>query len=175
MDFHKYYCHSKSSSNYNGNCYSPMTRCSICGIYRYRILDCTLSEAVYQKEKESQSSQWDSWKLRATTIPLNNTPSPLTTYIDIPKLNIKEGPNRTHMWTAEEWVIWNVPFARYDSWDQRPERNNPLDYKIKKYLPRKDSPSSQWQLAPDHTTTQLLQKLAVRIKVITPFYPPLIL
>jgi len=77
-------------------------------------LDCTLAEAVYQKEKEFQSSQRDSWKLKATTIPPNNTPSYETPDVDIPELNIKEAPNSTHMWSAEEWAIRNAPIARHE-------------------------------------------------------------
>jgi len=97
-------------------------------------------EAVYQKEKEFQSSQRDSWKLKATTIPPCNTPSSETPDIDIPELNIKEAPSRTHMWTAEEWAISNAPIARHNPWDQQNERNNPWDYNIK-IVPDEEIPS----------------------------------
>jgi len=131
MDCHDYYCRSHGSSHQNGNRYFPTTRCLFCGTYGQGGLDCTLAEAVYQKEKEFQSSQQDSWKLKATTIPPNNTPFSETPDIDIPELNIKEALNRTHMWSAEEWAIRNAPIARHDQWDQQPERNNPWDYNIK--------------------------------------------
>jgi len=75
-------------------------------------LDCTLAEAVFQKEKEFQSSQADSWKLRATSIPPNNTTE--TPDIDIPELIIKEPPNRNHMWFAEEWAMRNAPVAHHE-------------------------------------------------------------
>jgi len=103
-------------------------------------LDCTLAEAVYQEEKEFQSSQRDSWKLKATTIPPNNTPSSETPDIDIPKLNIKEAPNRTHMWSAEEWAIRNDPIARHEPCGQEPSQNNPWDYNIK-IVPDEERPS----------------------------------
>jgi len=93
-------------------------------------LDCTLTEAVYQKEKKFQSSQRDSWKLKATTIPYNNTPSSETADIDIPELNLKEAPNPTHMWSAEEWAIRNAPIARHEPWGQQTEQKNPCDYNI---------------------------------------------
>jgi len=82
-------------------------------------------------EQEFQSSQRDSWKLKATTIPPNNTPSSETPDIDIPEVNIKEAPNRTHMWYAEEWAIRNAPIARHEPWGQQPAQNNPWDYNIK--------------------------------------------
>jgi len=56
-DCHDYYCCSHGISHQNGNPYFPTTRCSICGTYGNGCLDCTLAEAVYQKEKEFQSSQ----------------------------------------------------------------------------------------------------------------------
>jgi len=59
-DCHDYYCRSHGSSHQNGNRYFPTTRCSVCGTYGHVCLDCTLAEAVYQKEKEFQSSQRDS-------------------------------------------------------------------------------------------------------------------
>jgi len=96
--------------------------------------------AVYQKEKDFQSSQRDSWKLKATTIPPNNTPSSETPDIDIPELDIKEAPNRTQMWTAEEWAIRNALIARHNPWDQQTEGNNPWDYNIK-ILPEEERPS----------------------------------
>jgi len=100
-DCHDYYCRPHDSSHQNGNRYFPTIRCSVCGTSGHGCLDCTLPEAVYQKEKEFQLSQRDSWKLKATTIPLNNTPSSVTPDVDIPELNDKEAPNRTHMWSAE--------------------------------------------------------------------------
>jgi len=51
-DCHDYYCRSHGSSHQNGNRYFPTTRCSVCGTYGHGCLDCTLAEAVYQKEKE---------------------------------------------------------------------------------------------------------------------------
>jgi len=69
--------------------------------------------------------------LKATTIPPNNTPSSETPDINIPDFNIKEAPNRTHMWSAEEWVIRNAPIARHEPWGQQPTQNNPWDYNIK--------------------------------------------
>jgi len=60
-DYHDYYCRSHGSSHQNGNDYFPTTRCSVCGTYGHGCLDCTLAEVVYQKEKEFQSSQRDSW------------------------------------------------------------------------------------------------------------------
>jgi len=59
-DCHDYYCHLHSSSHQNRNHYFPTTRWSVCGTYGHGYLDYTLAEAVYQKEKEFQSSQWDS-------------------------------------------------------------------------------------------------------------------
>jgi len=103
-------------------------------------LDCTLAEAVYQKEKEFQSSQRDSGKLKATTIPPNNTLSSETPEIDIPELNLKEAPNRTHMWSAEEWAIRHAPIARYEPWGPQPSQNNPWDYNIK-IVPDEERPS----------------------------------
>jgi len=94
-------------------------------------LDCTLTEAVYQKEKEFQSSQRDSWKLKATTIPPNNTPSSETPDIHIRDLNVKEAPNRTHMSSAEEWAMRNAPIARHKPWGQQTEQKNLWDYHIK--------------------------------------------
>jgi len=114
-DGNGYYCRPHCNSHQNGNRYFPTTRCSICGTYGHGRLDCTVAEAVYQKEKEFQSSQRDSWNLKATTIPPNNTPSSETTDIDIPELNIKDAPNRTHMWSAEEWATRKAPIARQES------------------------------------------------------------
>jgi len=94
-------------------------------------LDSTLAEAVYQKEKEFQSSPRDSWKLKVTTIPPNNTLSSETPDIDIPEFNIKEAPNRTHMWSAKQWAIRNAPIARHEPWGQQPIQTNPWDYNIK--------------------------------------------
>jgi len=54
---HDYYCRSHGRSHQNGNPYFPTPRCSVCGTYRYRCLDFTLVQAVYQKEMEFQSSQ----------------------------------------------------------------------------------------------------------------------
>jgi len=54
---HDFYCHSHGSSHQNGNRYFPTTRCPVCGTYGHGCSDCTLAEAVYQKEKEFQSSQ----------------------------------------------------------------------------------------------------------------------
>jgi len=53
--------------------------------------------------------------LKATTISPNNTAD--TSDIDTSKLNVKEAPNGTNMWTAEEWAIRNAPIARHDPWD----------------------------------------------------------
>jgi len=78
--------------------------------------------------------------LKATTIPPNNTPSSDTTDIDILELNIKEAPNRTHMWSVEEWAIRNAPNARHEPWVQQPSPNNPWDYNIK-IVPDKERPS----------------------------------
>jgi len=130
-DCNDYYCRSHGSSHHNGNRYFPTTRCSVCGTYGHGCLNCTLAEAVYQKEKDFQSSQRDSWKLKATTIPPNNTHSSDTPDIDIPELNIKEAPNGTHMWSAEEWAIRNAPIARHELWGQQTAQNNPWDYNIK--------------------------------------------
>jgi len=124
-DCHHYYCHSYGSLHHNGNRYFATTRCSVCGPYRHGCLDCTLVKAVYQKEKEFQSGQRDSGKLKPTTMPPNNTHSSETPDIDIPKLNIKEATNLTYIWSAGEWVIRNAPIARHDILDQQPERNNP--------------------------------------------------
>jgi len=96
-DYHDYYCRSHGSSHQNGNCYFPTTKCSLCGTYGHGCLDYTLAEAVFPKEKDFQSSQQDSWKLKATTIPPNNTPSSETSDIDSPEPNIKEAPNYTYM------------------------------------------------------------------------------
>jgi len=139
-DCHNYSCRSHGSSHQNGNRYFPATRYSICGTYGHGCLDCTLVEAVYQKEKEFQSSQRDSWKLKAATIPPNNTPSSETPDIDIPDFNVKEAPNRTHMWSAEEWAIRNTPIARQEPWGQQTEQKNPWDYNIK-IVPDEERPS----------------------------------
>jgi len=69
--------------------------------------------------------------LKATTIPPNNTSSSETPDIDIPELNVKEAPNRTHMWSAEEWAIRNAPITRHEPWAQQPAQNNPWGYNIK--------------------------------------------
>jgi len=140
MDCHDYYCRSYGSSHQNGNRYFPTTRCSLYGTYRHGCLDCTLVEAVYQKEKEFQSIQQDSWKLKATTIPPNNTPSSETPDIDIPELNIKEAPNPTHMCSAEEWAIRNAPIASHEPLGQQPVQNNTWDYNIK-IVPDEERPS----------------------------------
>jgi len=139
-DCHDYYCCSHGSSPQNGNHYFPTTRCSVCGTYGHGCLDCTLAEAVYQKKKEFQSSQRDSWNLKAPTIPPNNTPSSETPDIDIPELNVKEAPNRTYMWSAEEWPIRNPSITRHEPWDQQPAHNNPWDYNIK-IVPDEERPS----------------------------------
>jgi len=139
-DCHDYYSRSHGSSHQNGNRYFPTTRCSVCGTYGHGCLDCTLVEPVYQKEKEFQSSHRDSWKLKATTIPPNNTPSSETPDIDIPELNIKESPNRTHMWSAEEWAIRNSRIARHEPWGQQTEQKNPWHYNIK-IVPDEERPS----------------------------------
>jgi len=101
-DCHDYYYRSHGSSYHNGNRYFPTTRYSVCGSYAHGCLDYNLAEAVYQKEKEFQSSQRDSWKLKTTNIPPNNNPSSETPDNDIPELNVKEAPNRIHMWSAED-------------------------------------------------------------------------
>jgi len=62
-DCHDYYCCSNGRSYQNGNRNFPTTRCSVCGTYGHGYLDYTPAEAVYQKEKEFQSRQRDSWKL----------------------------------------------------------------------------------------------------------------
>jgi len=59
-DCRDYYGRSHGSSHQNGNRYFPTTRCSICGTYGHDCLDWTLAEAVFQKEKEFQSSQRES-------------------------------------------------------------------------------------------------------------------
>jgi len=59
-DCYDYYCRPYCSSHQNGNRYFPTTRCSVCGTYGHGCLDCTLAEAVCQKEKEFQSSHWGS-------------------------------------------------------------------------------------------------------------------
>jgi len=69
--------------------------------------------------------------LKATTIPPNIAPSSETPDIDIPDLNIKKAPNRTHMASAEEWAIRNSPIARHEPLGQQPTQNNPWDYNIK--------------------------------------------
>ena len=51
-DCHDYYCHSHSSTHQNRNRYFSTTSCSVCGTCGHGCLDCTLAEAVYQKEKE---------------------------------------------------------------------------------------------------------------------------
>jgi len=96
--------------------YFSSTRCSVCGTYGNECFECTLAEAVYQKEKQFQLSKRDSWKLKATTTTPNNTPSSdsETPDIDIPELNIKEAPNDTHMWPTEEWATRNAPIARHE-------------------------------------------------------------
>jgi len=110
---------------------------------------------VYQKEKKFQSSQQDLSKLKATTSPPNNTSCSETLDIDIPELTIKEAPNRTQMWSVEEWAVRNAPIARHDPWDQEPKQNNPWDCNIK-ILPNEERPSflsatvttrSQWNTA----------------------------
>jgi len=131
MDCHDYYCPSHGSSHQNGNRYFPTTRCSVCGTYGHGCLDCTLAEAVYWKEKEFQSSQGDSRKLKATTIPPNNTPSSETPDIDIPEVNVKEASNRTCMWSADERAVRNTPIAHHEPWGQQTEPQNPWDYNIK--------------------------------------------
>jgi len=113
-DCHDYNCRSHGSLYQNGNRNFPTTRCSVCRTYRHGYLDCTLAEAVYQKKQEFQSSQRYSWKLKATTIPPNHAPSSETPDIDITKLNIKEAPNPTPMWSAEKWVIRNATIARHE-------------------------------------------------------------
>jgi len=138
-DYHDYYCRSHGSSHQNGNHYFPTTRCSICGTYGYGCLDCTLAEAVYQKEKEFKSSQQDSCKLKATTILPNNTVSSETPDIHITELNLKEDPNRTLMWSAEEWAIRNAPIARYKPWGKQTEQKNPWNYNIK-VIPDEERP-----------------------------------
>jgi len=110
------------------------------GIVTFPLLDAQFAEAVYQKEKEFQSSQRDSWKLKATTIPPKNTPSSETPDIDIHGFNIKETPNRTHMWSAEEWAIRNAPIAHHEPCGQQTEQNNPWDYNIK-IVPDEERPS----------------------------------
>jgi len=55
--------------------------------------------------------------LKPTTISPNNTPSFETPDIDIPELNVKEAPNRTHMWSVEEWAIRNTSNASHNPWD----------------------------------------------------------
>jgi len=69
--------------------------------------------------------------LKATTIPPNNTPSSETPDIDVPELNIKEGPTRTHMWSAEEWAIRNASITCHEPWGEQIKQNNPWDYNIK--------------------------------------------
>jgi len=69
--------------------------------------------------------------LKATTIPPNNTHSYDTSDIDNPELNCEEAPNRTHMWSAEEWAIRNAPIARHEPWGPPNEQKNPWDYNIK--------------------------------------------
>jgi len=55
-DCQDYYCRSNGSSYQNGFRYFPTTRCSVCGTYGHGCLDYTLVDAVYQEEKEFQSS-----------------------------------------------------------------------------------------------------------------------
>jgi len=131
MNYYDYYYPSYGSLHQNGNSYFPTTRYLVCRTYGHGFLDCTLVEAVYPKEKEFQSSQWDLWKLKATTIPAYNTPPAKTPDIDIPELNIKETPNCTHMWTVDEWAIRNAPIVPYDPWTQQPEQSNLWYYNIK--------------------------------------------
>ena len=56
MDCHDYYCRSHGSLHQNGNLYFSTTRCSVCRTHGHGCLDCTLAEALYQKEKKFQSS-----------------------------------------------------------------------------------------------------------------------
>jgi len=85
-------------------------------------------------------NQQDSWKLKATTIPPNITLSSETPDIDIPELNIKEGPNRTRMWSTEEWAIRNATIAPHEPWGEQTEEKNPWDYNIK-IVPDEERPS----------------------------------
>ena len=78
--------------------------------------------------------------MKAATIPPNNTPSCETPDIDIPELNVKAGPNCTHMWSAVEWAIGNTPITRYEPWVLHLAPNNPWDYNIKIVL-YKERPS----------------------------------
>ena len=73
-------------------------------------------------------------------MPPNNIPSSETPDINIPELNIKEAPNRTHIWTAEDWAIRNAPIAHHNPWDQQTKWNNQWDYNIK-IVPDKERPS----------------------------------
>jgi len=59
MDCHDYSYRLHGSSHQIGNRCFPTTRYSVWGTYGDGCLDCTLVEAVYQKEKEFQSSQGD--------------------------------------------------------------------------------------------------------------------
>jgi len=132
-------------------------------------------EAVYQKEKELQASQRASWKLKATTIPPNITPSSKTSDIDILELNDKEAPNHNHMWSAEEYATRNPPIACHEPWGQQTEQKNPWDYNIK-IIP--DEERLSFLSASITTRSQRMQlpgKLADPTKVIIPSYPPLIL
>jgi len=79
-------------------------------------------------------------KLKATTIPRNNTSSSETPDIDISELNLKEAPNRTQMWSEEEWAIRITPIARHEPWVPQPAQNNPWDYNIK-IVPDEERPS----------------------------------
>jgi len=41
-------------------------------------------------------------------------PSSETPEIGIPELNLKEAPNRSHMWSVEEWAIRSAPVAHHE-------------------------------------------------------------
>jgi len=78
--------------------------------------------------------------LKAATIPPPNTPSFETPNIDIPELNLKEAPNGTHMWSAEEGAIRTAPIAHHEPWGQQPAQHNPWNYNIK-IMPDEERPS----------------------------------
>jgi len=164
MDCHDYYCHSHVSSHQNGDFYFSNTGCSICRTYIYGCLDITLPEVVYQKEWNSSrvSESYGNRKLPLsilTTLPLLRLT--ILTFMSLTSKSLLTSLTCSLMKNGQLVILLLLTTTHGTK-------------TLRSHQMRKDPPSSLLRSPPDHNSTQLPEKQADLLKVITPCYPPLI-
>jgi len=174
-DCHDYYCRSHGSLHQNGTCYFSTTWCLIYGTYEHGWWDCTLAEAVYEKEKEFQSrSENDgNWKL-----PLSLLTTPLALRLPIlpfQSLTLKKPRTALTCGLRKNGQSRMLLLPPKNHGVSKAKNKTAGTTRSRSYQMRKDPHSSLLQSPPDLNAMQLLGKLANPTKVIIPSYPPLIL